>query len=187
MRIFKIGVFPLDAAACFSEAAQQGWSSAQCGHSFSCMPWSMSSVINVATLKKAAVGSTFCPQMHVCGFRASMGSHMHSWGENLAACVYTYAYICLSVYTVLIRRKRNIYIYIFSWMIISISFPLLCCTKCSYFSVSLKNPGLWCIAIFFRKHVGHLVIVLSKAVGLFPSFVLTSNWTTAWTVWKCWK
>lgn len=78
VRIFKTVLFffsqtPLSAIQ-EPGRAQQGCSSAQCGQSFSCMRWSLSSVINVATLKHPAVGSTFCPQMHVCGFHAAMGT-----------------------------------------------------------------------------------------------------------------
>lgn len=75
-QVFKsVHLFPQTSLSAIHEPKMtlQGWS-ALCGQRLSCMQWSLSSVINVAKLKRPAAGSPFCPQMHVCGFRAPVGT-----------------------------------------------------------------------------------------------------------------
>lgn len=69
------------------------------------MWWSLSSIINVAMLKHPAVGSTFCPQMHVCGFHALMGTVCAQLMTESGS-VYTY-YTYVSLYIRWSKEKNK--------------------------------------------------------------------------------
>lgn len=63
------------------------------------MQWSLSSVINVDKLKCPAVGSPFCPRMHVCGFN---GNSVCRAEEGIWLCVYAFELLY-------IQGEREIY------------------------------------------------------------------------------